>query len=243
MSRAARMLELVDHLRASAETTVDTLAAALGVSARTVQRDLATLRDRGFPIVGQAGPGGGVRLEGRRGSAAAHLGVGELVALVLAVRLAPAVGDMPWSRGSAGALTKLLASLSTPRMRELRALGGRIFVGPSASARVRADTVVPPPAHVRMVEEAVARGAALEFRYRDRDGRDSTRRVEAHGFAVTEPVWYLLGRDVDRRAPRMFRLDRMAALAFRPAPAFRPDPGLARSLLPPEVRWEPLLPE
>lgn len=240
--RATRLLDLADRLRATAETTVDELAAGLGVSARTVRRDLAVLRDRGMPISGQAGPGGGIRLEGARGVVAVHLGVPEIVALWLAARLARAVAEVPWSRRTEDALTRLLASLPAARARELRELCGRIFIGPRASARVRDELAPVAPELLRLFEEAVGRGVALGFRYRDRNGRLTERRVEPHGLSITPPVWYLLGRDVETGLPRMFRMDRIAEPALRSALVFQPDLRVVQALLPPEVPWEPLRP-
>ena len=57
----------------------------------------------------------------------------------------------------------------------------------------------------------------------DRSGRVSARRVEPHGLLAQPPAWYLLAHDLDRDAPRMFRLDRMHAPAVR-AERFVPDP-------------------
>lgn len=238
--RAARLLDLADLLRASAETTVDTLAARLRVSARTVRRDLALLRERGMPIAGQSGPGGGVRLEGARGVVAVHLGVPEIVALWLGARLARAVAEVPWGRRAEDALTRLLASLPAERARELRDLCGRIFVGPRASERVREGLAPVAPELLHLFEEAVRRGVALAFRYRDRNGRATARQVEPHGLSIMPPVWYLLGRDVDTGLPRMFRMDRVSAPALRPALSFRPDARVVEALLPPEVTWVPL---
>jgi hypothetical protein len=39
----------------------------------------------------------------------------------------------------------------------------------------------------------------------DREGKESTRRVEPHGLLVETPVWYVLARDVEKAAPRTFR--------------------------------------
>jgi predicted DNA-binding transcriptional regulator YafY len=55
MSRADRLLNLADLLRGRDVTTVDALANELGVSRRTVLRDLASLRARGLPITGEPG--------------------------------------------------------------------------------------------------------------------------------------------------------------------------------------------
>lgn len=241
MSRATRVMELADRLRASAETTVAALAVELGVSERTVRRDLATLRDRGMPISGQAGPGGGVRLEGARGVAAVHLSIGEVVALWLAARLAQATGELPWSRRAGSALAKLLASLPRARARELRDLCERVWIGPAPSDPVRAGLAAPPPELLRLFEEAVSGGVGLGFRYRDRNGRATVRRVEPHGLLLQPPVWYILARDAETGAARTFRMDRVAAPAILRGVRFRPDAELVRRLLPPEVRWEPLL--
>lgn len=56
MPGAERILQLTDMLRGRDTSTVKDLAAALGVSRRTLPRDLASLRERGMPIDGEAGP-------------------------------------------------------------------------------------------------------------------------------------------------------------------------------------------
>jgi predicted DNA-binding transcriptional regulator YafY len=97
------------------------------------------------------------------------------------------------------------------------------------------------PELFHLFETAVRGGTCLAFRYRDRDGRRTLREVEPHGLAITPPVWYLLGRDVDSGLPRMFRMDRIAEPASRPRLSFRADRKLVEALLPSEVSWEPLL--
>ena len=64
MARTERIMRLLDLLRGREEVRVADLAAALGVSARTLHRDLATLREQGMTIASDTGPGGGVRPAG-----------------------------------------------------------------------------------------------------------------------------------------------------------------------------------
>lgn len=54
---------LLSLLREQGRSTGDTLAATLGVSKRTVYRDLGTLIERGVPIRTEGGPGGGIWID------------------------------------------------------------------------------------------------------------------------------------------------------------------------------------
>ena len=46
-------------------------------------------------------------------------------------------------------------------------------------------------------------------------GKTSTRDVNPHGLLVQVPLWYLIAYDLDKDAPRTFRLDRISgAVAY-----------------------------
>jgi predicted DNA-binding transcriptional regulator YafY len=65
--RADRLLSLVLLLQARGSVTARSLAAELGVSVRTIYRDLAALGAAGIPVITESGPGGGCKLmEGYR---------------------------------------------------------------------------------------------------------------------------------------------------------------------------------
>lgn len=65
---------------------------------------------------------------------------------------------------------------------------------------------------LRILSEAVQRRKAVRFGYRamtrDADGEDQ-RHVEPYGLLFQHGRWYLVGRDVDQDAERMYRLGRM----------------------------------
>jgi predicted DNA-binding transcriptional regulator YafY len=240
MPRAERLMELADHLRGRETTTVRELAEELGVSRRTLLRDLSALRERGLPISGEAGPGGGIRLEGDRGVTAVHFSLVEIVALWLGARLSQAASDLPWGQAAGSAMAKLLGSLPAPKARALRALCRRVIVGEPASDGIRTAAGAAPPELLRLFEEAFSTGLGLGFQYTDQEGRTSNRRVEPHGLLVQTPVWYVLARDADKGEPRTFRMDRIARPRMLPDIVFRPDLQVIQAQIPDLERWRPL---
>jgi predicted DNA-binding transcriptional regulator YafY len=222
--RVDRVMDLQELLRARGSATVAELAAELGVSERTVFRDLATLRDRGVPVEAESGPGGGVRLDRDRGVVAVHLRLDESIALWLASTLTTAAMPLPWGGAAARALRKLLASLPGPRARALRALTHRVVVGRPASPRTYADLGRMPPELLPALERAFTEDRCLAFDYVDRHGRASRRVVEPHGLVVEPPALYILCRTGAPPVVRLFRLDRIQRAQVRDdlpfAPAF-----------------------
>ena len=82
--RVERQHRLIDELRlvAGRHATAEELATALRVDVRTVERDIARLRDAGVPITARRGPGGGFRLDVGPTVPPVHLSPGEIAALI-----------------------------------------------------------------------------------------------------------------------------------------------------------------
>ena len=107
--RVERQHRLIEELRRrrGRHATADDLAVALGVDVRTVERDIARLRDAGVPIAARRGPGGGFLLDVPPAVAPVQLSPGEIAALIASVA---AVG--PYVSATAhSALTRLLEAL------------------------------------------------------------------------------------------------------------------------------------
>jgi predicted DNA-binding transcriptional regulator YafY len=210
MSRAARILELVELLRGAGLVGIEALAESLEVDRRTVLRDLATLRERGWPIRSASGPGGGVYLDRDRGLAAVHLATEQVAALWLASKLSASVSTLPWSSAARSALAKVFASIPRERGRALRRILDRVVVGRPASDRIRAELGEPTGELLGALEQALGGDRCLAFDYVDRHLRRTRRSVEPHGLLVEVPAWYVLARDLSSGDARMFRMDRIA---------------------------------
>jgi predicted DNA-binding transcriptional regulator YafY len=216
--RSDRHEALLAHLRARGTASMTELAAELGVSVRTLRRDVAALRLRGVDIQGDRGRGGGIRFARFAPLPPLRLDEAEAVGLWLSVQLSRRVAGLPFSSAGGGGISKVLAALPEARRQQLRRLCDRIIVGPGASDSVRGSAGPVAPTLLDAFERCFREQVCLGFQYTDRVGATTQRRVEPHGIYVELPVWYILAVDLDKDAQRMFRMDRIAkprALAQR----------------------------
>jgi len=226
--RVARVREL---LSGGDRFTVPDIAREVGASLRTVKRDLAYLRETGVPIEGEPGRGGGVRLLGDRGVTAVHMSFDEIASLWMASSLARRASALPWGGAARGALDKLLSSVPKERGRELRALLRRVIIGAPAAPQLVAGAGAPTSELLSSVEQAFRRGVAIAFDYRDRHGKPSRRVAEPHGIYVQPPIWYVLAIDVQKSAPRMFRMDRISRSTLVKEHRFVPKQSVVEQIL------------
>lgn len=220
MAIARRHDELIRLLRSRADWRTDDLAATLGVSTRTVHRDLDRLRDRGFEISSMSGPGGGVHLEPTSVIVTSQLAGEDVVALLLSIAVAQAFPWMPFAAGAADALAKIEASLPRDRAAKVQNLMMRILIGPPTRT---APERRPSPLLARLFEVAFSEERLLSFDYQDAGGDRSRRIVEPHGLLVRAPLWYVIAWDTSIDEPRLFRADRIRSPHVR-AENFVPRP-------------------
>ena len=210
MDPSRRRDALVALLRSERSPTMTELAVELGVSVRTLRRDVAALRIRGMDIEGERGRGGGIRFARFAPLPPLHLEESEAVGLWISVQLARYAAGVPYSRGSQTGLKKVLAAIPEPRRRNLRRLSQRIIVRSSSASPRRAGAGEAVPALLDTFERCFGGEVCLGFDYQDRKGVRTRRQVEPHGIYVDLPVWYILAVDLDKQAARMFRMDRIS---------------------------------
>jgi predicted DNA-binding transcriptional regulator YafY len=228
-SRALRLDALKVLLADRDATTAGDLAAELGVSVRTVQRDLATLRAFGLPIEGDRGRGGGVRLERGWSLGRVHLNESEALGLLLSLTIAEKIGS-PLLLGDLRSITRKVSTAFAPaQARRIRGLRGRVLVGQPASGRIVTGYTPPRTAVTRALLDSFLYQRVVAIRYEDRTGALTEREIEPQYLYYNMPVWYALAWDRLRDDVRFFRIDRIhrihpSATVFR---LRRPDPFLA----------------
>ncbi|MGW8590662.1 helix-turn-helix transcriptional regulator [Dietzia sp. NPDC055877] len=200
-----RVLSLLDLLQRRSVWTGAELAGELGVTIRSVRRDVDRLRDLGYPVESERGAGGGYRLGSGRRLPPLLLDDREAVAVAIALRLAAGGAVAGVGEHALGALTKL-DQVMPGRLRERVAA-----VTESMVAVPGTDTPVEPALLIEL-GHAVRASEQVRMDYRDRAGRDTERRVEPYRIVVLGRRWYLLSFDLDRADWRTFRLDRIRSV-------------------------------
>ncbi|MFJ6986924.1 MULTISPECIES: helix-turn-helix transcriptional regulator [unclassified Streptomyces] len=204
LETSARLLRLLSLLQAHREWSGAALADRLGVTPRTVRRDVDRLRELGYPVNASPGTGGGYQLGAGAELPPLLLDDDEAVAVAVGLRTAAGHGIEGIGEASVRALGKLEQVLPHRLRRRVGALNAftvPMLRGPQASA---VD-----PAVLTDLAHACRDAERLRFDYRGHDGTTSRRTVEPHRLVCTERRWYLVAWDTDRADWRTFRVDRV----------------------------------
>ncbi|MBA2949963.1 helix-turn-helix transcriptional regulator [Streptomyces himalayensis] len=204
LETSARLLRLLSLLQTHREWSGADLADRLGVTPRTVRRDVDRLRELGYPVNASRGTGGGYQLGAGAELPPLLLDDDEAVAVAVGLRTAAGHGIEGIGETSVRALAKLeqvLPSRLRRRVGALNAFTVPMLRGPGTSA-------VDPSLLTELA--AVCRDSErLRFEYRDHGGSSSRRTVEPLRLVCTERLWYLVAWDLDRDDWRTFRVDRI----------------------------------
>ena len=203
---SSRLLELLALLQARRRWAGEELAGRLEVSHRTVRRDIARLRELGYPVESSSGPNGSYRLQAGTAMPPLLLDDDEAIAIAVGLRTAARASVAGIEETSVRALVKLEQILPSHLRRRVAALGA-------------ATTTLPPPGPTVDPHQLTTLAAAcrdserLRFGYTRRDGSDSRREVEPHALVNHGRRWYLVAWDRERAGWRTFRVDRVASPA------------------------------
>jgi predicted DNA-binding transcriptional regulator YafY len=201
---------IVRTLRRNGTATVDELAEEVGASRRTVLRDISALRDDGFVIYSESGPGGGLQLDPQSMQTSARLSVAEVFALLISVAAMRAAQNLPFSDLADAGLAKIERSLPSDKVRDLRQFLDCLHIGQLSPKQDLSDVGQIDPALLPAFEKAFLGQLHLTFDYRDAKGAKTSRTVEPQAMLILQPLWYLVAWDPARNGFRHFRMDRIS---------------------------------
>jgi predicted DNA-binding transcriptional regulator YafY len=202
LTTAARLLSLLSLLEARRDWTGPELADRLGVTTRTVRKDVERLRNLGYTVDATSGIAGGYRLGIGAALPPLLLDDDEAVAVAIGLRTAAGGPVAGIEETSVRALAKLERLLPSRLRRRVAALAATILTLPGSGPSVDADTLTTIAAACRDHER-------LRFDYRSHDATASVRHTEPHRLVNSARHWYLLAWDLDRHDWRTFRVDRI----------------------------------
>ena len=201
-SRALRLLAL---LQSRTVWTGPELAAEMGVTTRTVRRDVDRLRQLGYPVLTSAGHGGGYQLGAGRALPPLLLSSSEAVAVAVGLRLASASGLDGLDEEALRALAALDRILPAPVRAEVGAVTEAMGVITRPLTEVRSEVLM-------ALASAVRDRVRVRVDYERADGERGERRLEPYRVLSMEGRWYLFAWDLGREDWRTFRMDRMHAV-------------------------------
>lgn len=200
-----RVLQLLGLLQSRRVWTGEELAERLGVTTRSVRRDVERLRRLGYPVHASTGHGGGYQLGAGAALPPLLLDPDEAVAVAVCLRLA-AGGSVA---GVGESALRALGKLDQVMPSRLRAQVSAVHDATVTLSSARSDTPVDPDV-LTTLARACRDCEHVTAAYVDRGGVGSQRRLEPYRLVTTGRRWYLLCYDRDRSDWRSLRLDRMA---------------------------------
>jgi predicted DNA-binding transcriptional regulator YafY len=212
-----RLLRLLALLGTRPWSTSSELAERLGVTARTIRRDIQSLRGLGYPVESLAGPGGGYGF-GRGGRLPPLLlDDDEAVAVAVGLRLVTAASMEGASDSAVRAASKIDQLLAPSLAGRVDALAGATVLLERDRERVGAD-------RLSILADAAHHRRMVRMAYVSGDGAASERVVAPYRLVHARGRWYLVAHDPDRPGWRTFRVDRISSATATRRRSHLPDP-------------------
>ncbi|HVF94180.1 MAG TPA: YafY family protein [Sphingomonas sp.] len=206
MSRAQRLLDLIQVLRRHRRAVAGAvLAEELGVSVRTLYRDVEALKAQGAHIDGEAGVGYVLR----PGFMLPPLmfSEDEIEALVLGSRWVSERADGPLGKAARNVLAKIGAVLPEDLKDGIDASG--LLIGPG-------DAIATGDAELAAIREAIRSERETLIVYSDEQGSATERAIWPFALAFYDRVRVVVAWCEMRQGYRHFRTDRITALDVTP---------------------------
>ncbi|MCX5202678.1 transcriptional regulator [Streptomyces sp. NBC_00237] len=213
--RASRLLHLLLLLQSRGPMNATALALALGISARTVYRDVGALSDAGVPVYVVDGPRGGYALVDGWQTRLTGLTDSEADTLALVGLPGPAA-ELGLGAALAATELKLLAALPPEAADRAGRIRQRFHLDAVAWFRETESAT-----HLKVIAAAVWQSTPIAIRYRrwaPPPSRDVERTVQPLGMVCKAGAWYLVARPDDGGSPRTYRVGRIRRVMTLPGP-------------------------
>lgn len=199
-----RVLQLLGLLQSRRVWSGEELARRLGVTTRSVRRDVDRLRELGYPVHASTGHGGGYQLGAGAALPPLLLDPDEAVAMAVCLRVAAGGSVAGVGDSALRALSKIDQVMPARLRSQVKAVhDATVTLGSATDTPVEPDVLMT-LARASRDHEHITAG------YVDVRGNVTRRRLEPYQLVTTGRRWYLMCFDRDRTDWRSLRLDRMS---------------------------------
>jgi len=207
--RSERRNRLIGLLQSEEHWKTSDLREHLGISQRTLMRELAELRHAGYPIESERGRGGGIRLNGRWGIERLNLNHQEVVELILSLAIMESLQSPLLTSNLKAIKQKLFQAFPQKQRSAVSNIRKRIMIGDNATANVASHYITPPKRISESIAESFLGQICLEIDYQSEAGEHTLRVIEVQYILLNWPIWYIIAWDHLRLSSRVFRIDRI----------------------------------
>jgi predicted DNA-binding transcriptional regulator YafY len=207
---ATRLLTLIMLLQRRSNQKAGDLAAALGVSVRTLHRYMGMLDEMGIPVYSERGPYGGFSLVRGYKMPPLIFSPQEATAVYLGASLVEEMWGKLYQDAARGVLAKLDNVLPDEQRQEVA--WARRALHSTGLHRADIAQIVP---YLEKLRNAIRDTQRVEMVYHGRGkSQPQARRVDPYALVHRWGWWYMVGFCHMRQAVRSFRLDRIQELTL-----------------------------
>lgn len=205
--RADRLLSIVLLLKAKGRMATWRLADELGVSRRTILRDIDALSGAGVPLYTEGGHGGGILLDENYRVSLTGLNEAEVRSLFISSNN-KLLEDIGLGEAAESTLRKLFAALPEPHQPSVDHIRQRVLIDPlwwwhDSSALPNWEEL----------QQAVFEDVCIRAVYENYNGDIAERVLEPYSLVAKSSLWYLIAkRDGDMRTYRVSRFHSITLL-------------------------------
>ena len=216
VSRIHRLLQLITLLQSGQVKSVNDLLSELGVSRRTLFRDLKVLQIAGIPYFYDANLG--YRIARSFYLPPINLTVPETLGLMLMGKLATSQRSLPLKEAAVGAITKLTSTIPEPIRTACTDMMANISVNPGAQAIDDSET-----RHYTDLQRCVDEGRVCQMTYVSPvETEPLTCELKPYAMHFVSRAWYVFGESKLHGEVRVFKLARIQKLKMLESRFIRP---------------------
>lgn len=193
-----RLIGIITILLQKDKVTAPELAKRFEVSRRTINRDIEDISKAGIPIVTIQGSGGGISILDSYKMDKTLLNNDELQAIFSGLKGIDSISKTSY-------LTGMIEKLSGKN--------NRIQVDDSIIIDLSSHYQKPLTQKIDVIKNAIYTGQCISFRYYYKKG-ETVRCIEPYRLIFKWSSWYVFGYCLDRKAYRLFKLNRLWNISF-----------------------------